>query len=182
MEIIFRLNGIGFVEESGLYRIIPLTEVSKELIYSQIGKAPEKVAIEMFTFKNLELKEAMPDIENALGLHLKGGTVRIVPVYRLNSLIVVASSQEQLDYLRKWIEVFDTMFAVARPKIFVYPLQNSKATHIASLLQSIFTGVRLNSHHSKHNPCRPPGKTTPKRPTARSQLPRPRQGRALRQR
>lgn len=140
MEIIFRLNGIGFVEEGGLYRIIPLTEVSRELIYSQIGKVPEKVAIEMFTFKNLDLKESMPDIENALGLHLKGGTVRIVPIYRLNSLIVVASAKEHLEYIRKWVEVFDSMFAVARPKIFVYPLQNSKATHIASLLQSIFTG------------------------------------------
>ena len=141
MEIIFRLNGIGFVEESGLYRIIPLSEVSKELVYSQIGKAPEKVAIEMFAFKNMELKEAMPDIENALGLHLKGGTVRIVPVFRMNSLIVVASAPEYLAYIRQWIEVFDKMFAVTKPKIFVYPLQNSKATHIASLLQSIFTGT-----------------------------------------
>jgi general secretion pathway protein D len=95
----------------------------------------------MFTFKNLDLKESMPDIENALGLHLKGGTVRIVPIYRLNSLIVVASAKEHLDYIRKWVGVFDNMFAVARPKIFVYPLQNSKAPHIASLLQSIFTGA-----------------------------------------
>lgn len=141
MEIILRLNGIGFVEEGGIYRIIPLQNVSKELIYSQIGKPPEKVAIEMFTFKNLDLKESMQDIENALGLHLKEGFARIVPIYRLNSIIVVASTKEQLDYIRKWVEVFDDMFSVARPKIFVYPLQNSKATHIASLLQSIFTGT-----------------------------------------
>ncbi|MFZ3136639.1 MAG: secretin N-terminal domain-containing protein [Thermodesulfovibrionales bacterium] len=140
MEIIFRLNGIGFVEEGGLYRIIPLTEVSKELIFSQIGKPPEKVAMEMFAFKNLDIREAMPDIENALGLHLKGGTVRIIPIFRMNALIVVAASNESLDYIRKWVEVFDKMFASARPKIFVYSLQNSKATHIASLLQSIFTG------------------------------------------
>ena len=140
MEIIFRLNGIGFVEEGGLYRIIPLAEVSKELIFSQIGKPPEKVAMEMFAFKNLDIKEAMPDIENALGLHLKGGTVRILPIFRMNALIVVATSKESLEYIRKWVEVFDKMFASARPKIFVYSLQNSKATHIASLLQSIFTG------------------------------------------
>ena len=149
MEIIFRMNGIGFVEEGGLYRIIPLSEVSKELVYSQIGKAPEKVAIEMFAFKNLELKEAMPDIENALGLQLQGGTVRILPIFRMNSLIVVASSQQQLDYIRQWIGVFDKMFAVAKPKIFVYPLQNSKAEHIASLLQSIFSGTAPAPSHSQ---------------------------------
>ena len=162
MEIIFRLNGIGFVEESGLYRIIPLSEVPKELVYSQIGKVPEKVAIEMFTFKNLELKEAMPDIENALGLQLQGGTVRILPIFRMNALIVVASSQQQLDYIRQWIGVFDKMFAVAKPKIFVYPLQNSKAEHIASLLQSIFSGTAPapSPSHSPSQTSPAPAKTT----------------------
>ena len=140
VEIIFRLNGIGYVEEGGLYRIIPLSDVSKELVYSQMGKTPEKVAIEMFTFKNMDLKESMPDIENALGLHLKGGTVRLVPVDRMNALIVIASSREQLDYIRQWIVVFDGMYGIARPKIYVYALQNSKAEHIASLLQSILSG------------------------------------------
>jgi type II secretion system protein D len=141
MDIIFRLNGIGYVEEGGIYRIVPLAEVSKELIYSQIGKPPAKVAIAMFTFKNLDLKESMPDIENALGLHLKGGTVRIIPIYRLNALIVVASNKDELEYIKQWVETFDAMFATARPKIFVYALQNSKAEHIASLLQSILSGT-----------------------------------------
>ncbi len=158
MEIIFRMNGIGFVEEGGLYRIIPLADVSKELVFSQIGKAPDKVAIEMFAFKNLELKEAMPDIENALGLQLQGGTVRILPIFRMNALIVVASSQQQLDYIRQWIGVFDAMFAVAKPKIFVYPLQNSKAEHIASLLQSIFSGTAPAPSHSQSST--PTAKTT----------------------
>lgn len=155
MEIIFRLNGIGFVEEGGLYRIIPLTEVSKELIFSQIGKPPEKVAMEMFAFKNLDIREAMPDIENALGLHLKGGTVRILPIFRMNALIVVATSKESLEYIRNWVEVFDKMFASARPKIFVYSLQNSKATHIASLLQSIFAGSASSSSSAQPSPVAP---------------------------
>ena len=141
MDIIFRLNGIGFVEEAGIYRILPLKDVPKELVYSQVGKTPEKVAIEMFTFKNMDLKEAMPDIENALGLQLQGGTVRIIPIYRMNALIVVASAKAQLEYIKQWVEVFDKMFAVARPKIFIYPLQNSQATHVSSMLQAIFTGT-----------------------------------------
>jgi len=140
MEIILRLNGIGFVEERGIYNIVPLDEVSKELVYAQIGKSPENVAIELFTFKNMNLKDSMAEIESALGLSLKGGMVRILPVYHMNSLIVVASTKEQLDYIRKWIELFDNMFSVARPKIFVYPVQNSKAKDVASLLQSIFGG------------------------------------------
>jgi len=163
IEIVLRMNGIGFVEERGLYRIVPLTDVPKELVYAQIGKAPEKVAIDMITFKNLELKEAMPDIENALGLHLKGGTVRILPIYRLNSLIIVATSGEQLMYIKKWVQVLDDMFSVTRLKLFVYPLQNSKATHIASLMQSIFSG---SSSTTTTTPTpTPTPRTTPQRTT-----------------
>lgn len=165
MEIVLRMNGIGFVEEAGLYRIVPLTDVPRELVYSQIGKSPEKVAIDMFNFKNLELREAMPDIENALGLHLRGGTVRILPIYRLNSLIVVATSNEQLTYIRKWIQVFDDMFSVTRLKIFVYPLQNSKATHIASLMQSIFSGGSAGTATT------PAPATTPRTATPRATSP-----------
>ncbi|MFA4919548.1 MAG: secretin N-terminal domain-containing protein [Thermodesulfovibrionales bacterium] len=164
MEIIFRLNGIGFVEEGGLYRIIPLTDVPKELVYSQIGKSPDKVAIEMFTFKNLNIKESMPDIENALGLHLKGGTVRIMPIDRLNALIVIASSMEQLEYIKQWIVTFDSIFAAARPKIFVYPLQNSKAEHIASLMQSILSGGGGGAAAPSRTTA--PAPVPPKTPTA----------------
>jgi len=157
MEIILRLNGIGFVEEQGLYRIVPLTEVPKELVYAQVGKEPENVAIELFAFKNVNIKDSMTDIENAIGLTVKGGTVRVLPIYRLNALMVIASTKEQMDYVRKWVNALDSMFAVARPKIYVYPLQNSKATHVASLLQSIFSGVA-------------PATTTT--PAARTELPR----------
>lgn len=149
MEIILRLNGVGFVEEKGLYNIVPLDQVSKELVYAQIGRYPEEVAIELFTFKHVDLKESMVDIENALGLNIKGGTVRILPVYRLNALLVVASSKLQLEYISKWIKVFDEMFMTARPKIYVYPLQNSKADHISSLLQSIFSGSSVSKPASR---------------------------------
>jgi len=159
MEIILRLNGIGFVEERGIYNIVPLDEVSKELVYAQIGKSPENVAIELFTFKNMNLKDSMAEIENALGLSMKGGMVRILPVYHMNSLIVIASTKEQLDYIREWIELFDNMFSVARPKIFVYPVQNSKAKDVASLLQSIFGGG------SGPAPSAAPRTEVPKTPT-----------------
>jgi len=161
MEIILRLNGIGFVEEKGLYNIIPLDQVSKELVYAQIGKSPENVAIELFTFKNVDLKESMMDIENALGLNIKGGTVKILPVYRLNALLVVTSTKEQMQYIRKWVEVFDEMFMTARPKIYVYPLQNSKAAHIASLLQSIFSGGASGSAVPRAETQTPAGGASP---------------------
>jgi general secretion pathway protein D len=140
METIFRLNGIGFVLEKGIYRIVPMSEVPGELAYAQVGKEPEHVAMELFTFRNVNTKDALREIETAIGLNFSGGTSRIMPIHRLNAILVVASTKEHMNYIRKWISAFDDMFAVARPKIFVYPIQNSKAAHIASLLQTIFSG------------------------------------------
>lgn len=160
IEIILRMNGIGFVEERGIYNIVPLSEASKELMYAQMGKEPEKVLVELFTFKNLAIKDAVAELETAIGLGLESGRVRIIPVYRLNAVMVIASTKEQIDYVRRWIEKFDTMFAYARPKVYVYPLQNSKATHVASLLQSILGGG--GGAVSSSTPAVP--KTTPAAP------------------
>lgn len=171
MEIILRLNGIGFVEEQGLYRIVPLTEVPKELVYAQVGKEPDKVAIELFAFKNVNIKDSMADIENAIGLTLKGGTVRVLPIYRLNALMVIASTKEQMDFVRKWVEVFDNMFLVARPKVFIYPLQNSKAAHVASLLQSIFSGGAPSAPPTTAPKTEPLKTTTPTPPAPTTTTP-----------
>jgi len=140
MKIILRLSGVGFVEEKGLYRILPLTDVPGELVSAQEGKDPAKVAIELFTFKNLSIKDSMQDIENAIGLSSQSGEIRIIPISRLNAIMVVTATKERMEYVRRWVEAFDTMFAYARPKIMVYPLQNSKAANVSAILQSILSG------------------------------------------
>lgn len=165
LEIVLRLNGFGFVEEKGIYRLVPLAEVSNELMYSQAGKAPEKVAIELFTFKNLNIRDALADVESAVGLSSQVGRVRIIPIYRLNAILAVGSTKAQLDYVRKWITTFEEMFADAKPKVMVYPLQNSKAAHVASMLQAILSGGGGGGAPSAPVPA-PAPKTTPGAPPA----------------
>lgn len=154
METILRLNGVGFVQENGLIRIVPIEVVSGELIYSQIGKEPGSVAMELFTFKNLNIKDSLKDIENAAGISVNGARVRVLPMERLNGILVVASTKEQLDYVRKWVETFDAIFEGSRPEVFVYPVQNSNAKDVAGVLQQIFLG-------SKKEPSKTPVKESP---------------------
>ncbi len=170
MEIVLRLNGIGFVEEKGFYRIVPLTDTPNELVYAQMGKMPENVAIELFTFKNLNVKESLPDIENAIGISTQVGKVKIVPIERLNAILAVAPRKEQIEYVRNWIETFETMFKDAKPKVRVYPLQNSKADHVASMLQSILTGGGAPTTTTGQKPATPmaPKPATPGMPTPAS--------------
>jgi type II secretory pathway component GspD/PulD (secretin) len=43
MEVILRLNGIGIVEDSGLYRIVPIGDISKEPSPISYGRDPEAI-------------------------------------------------------------------------------------------------------------------------------------------
>lgn len=145
METILRLNGVGFVQENSLYRIVPIDVVSEELIYSQVGKEPSGVAMELFTLKNIDVRDSLKDIENATGISVNGAKVRVLPVERLNGILVVASTREQLDYVRKWVETFDIIFDGSRPEVYVYPVQNSNAKDVAAVLQQIFLGGKKES-------------------------------------
>lgn len=177
MEIIFRLNGIGIVQENNLYRIVPLDEVSRELVYSQIGKEPGEVAIDLFTFKNVSLKDSLKDIENVIGLSLQGSVVRVMPIHRLNSLLVIAHSKSQLEYVKKWVLAFDRIFESTKPQVYVYHVQNTKAKDLASLLQQIYLGAPapITQPVTTAPLQRPGGVTTPATPqtTTPQRLPPP---------
>ena len=138
MEIILRMNGMGVVVENGLYRIVSLDDVTRELIYSQVGKEPDEVSIELITMKNVSVEESFTDIEHAVGLSLEHGKVKIIPILRMNALLVVASTQKQLEFVRRWVTKFDVLLSVTRPKVFVHPVKNGKAKDISELLNRIF--------------------------------------------
>jgi len=173
METILRLNGVGFVEEHGLYRIVPIDVVPGERIYSQVGIEPGSVAMELITFKNLDIKYSMQEIENATGVTVNGAKVRVLPVDRLNGILVVASTKEQLEYVRKWVEAFDAFFEGSRPEVFVYPVQNSKAKDVVGVLQQIFLGKStVSSVPEKESPQTTAAGKTSAQPAAVSKVSR----------
>lgn len=67
------------------------------------------------------------------------GALRIMPIERLNSLLVVTPRAAYLDEARRWIERLDRPSDnSAEPQLFVYPVQNGNAKHLASVLGGIF--------------------------------------------
>jgi general secretion pathway protein D len=68
-----------------------------------------------------------------------GEMVRIIPVERLNSLLVVTPRAHYLQQVGKWIERLDRVPESSfEQRLFVYPVQNSNAIRLAELLSSIF--------------------------------------------
>ena len=70
-----------------------------------------------------------------------GSMVRLIPVERLNSLLVLTPRARYLDRIGKWIERLDREpDAYFERRLHVYPVQNTNAAHLASLLSTIFAG------------------------------------------
>ncbi|MCK0511886.1 type II secretion system secretin GspD [Aromatoleum buckelii] len=82
---------------------------------------------------------AVPDMT---ALQISGpvsGVIRIVALDRLNALLVITPRSHYLDTAREWIEKFDQpRSGGSEPQLYVYPIQNGTAQHLANLLNGIF--------------------------------------------
>ncbi|WP_265306304.1 type II secretion system secretin GspD [Verminephrobacter eiseniae] len=67
------------------------------------------------------------------------GAVRVLPIERINSILVVTPRAAYLDEARRWIERLDQPSDnSAEPQLFIYQVQNVNARHLASVLSGIF--------------------------------------------
>lgn len=90
------------------------------------------------------------------------GLVRIIPVERLNALVVVTPRSQILGQVETWIRRLDRPMDALEANLFVYPVQNGSAIHMAEMLNALFGG---NANQSK------PGVAAGSAPTQFSQAP-----------
>ncbi|KJU85975.1 General secretion pathway protein D [Candidatus Magnetobacterium bavaricum] len=234
ISTVFRLNGVSVMQEKGLYRIIPLTDISKEPVPVNFGRHSKDVSVmglsliqivplnfvgskemkdiltpflsngatisevagrnvivisdtdenmkrllqiveifdddvfrevkvEMFVFKNLNIKDALEELKSAFPLlsapSKEGLKIKYLIIERLNAILVIAPNDEYIHHFRKWVSVIDTVFEGARPKVYVYPLQNSEANHVVEILSQILSdsgGSTKTGTSSKPTPTATP--------------------------
>lgn len=69
------------------------------------------------------------------------GVVRVIALERLNALLVITPRAHYLDIAREWIAKFDQpRSGGSEPQLYVYPVENGTARHLAELLNAIFGG------------------------------------------
>lgn len=67
------------------------------------------------------------------------GALRIVPIERINSVMVVTPRAAYLDEARRWIDKLDQPGGNSPDaQLFVYPVQNGDAKHLATVLNGLF--------------------------------------------
>ena len=92
-----------------------------------------------------ELVEALNQLlVEASGGEEEGGLadiVRVLPFVRLNSVLVITPRAHYLDRMETWIERLDRAPENgAEKRLYVYPVQNTTASRLATLLNSIYSG------------------------------------------
>lgn len=101
------------------------------------------MSVGVFPIKSANVKELVSDVEKVFGANTSplAGIVRVVPIERLNALLIVTTQPRYLEEAKKWIERLDQ----ASPRgggLHVYQVKNGKAENLAALLSEIFGGTK----------------------------------------
>ncbi|MDP3297862.1 MAG: type II secretion system secretin GspD [Thermodesulfovibrionia bacterium] len=107
------------------------------------------------------IADDLTGIVGALNLGREGG-IAILPIERINSLIIFSASPSLLESVKKWVQKLDEE-VTAGQNIYVYPIQNVKADTIANILKTIYTGEIVQKAKTPSQPVSQPGQP-PQRP------------------
>ena len=112
----------------------------------------------VFTLQNSDVKSLMQELDKVLGDRNTSpltGILRIIPIERMNALLVISPNPAYVEEAKKWIERLDGGGGEG-VRFYVYNLQNTRAEHIAPLLQQAFTG-RVTQQTTTAPPTVAPG-------------------------
>jgi len=85
------------------------------------------------------LIEEITAIINSSGLVQPGGSLRLMPIERLNAVLVISHQPSHIAAVQKLIKQFDWgAESTAGRRLYVYELENGKAESIAGVLQEVF--------------------------------------------
>jgi general secretion pathway protein D len=97
------------------------------------------MSVGMFPLENTNVEDAAEALTAMLASGEQTDMVRIVPVKRLNSLLIVTPRSHYLDTLGVWIERLDSVAdSKFEKRLYVYPVQNTSAVRLSELLNGIY--------------------------------------------
>ena len=96
----------------------------------------------MFRLEYADAASVVAEIEaiiDSAGESPLAGIVRVLPIERINGVLVITHRPEHIDNIQNLIEEFDWgLEGSSGRRLFVYELENGKAENIANVLQQIF--------------------------------------------
>ncbi|OGT05347.1 MAG: type II secretion system protein GspD [Gallionellales bacterium RIFCSPLOWO2_12_FULL_59_22] len=101
------------------------------------------MSVGLFTLKSVDVKIAFSEFEKIMGDKAQSplaGVLRIIPIERLNALLVITHQPKYLEEARVWVERLDHSGATdGGVRLYVYQVQNGDAVKMATLLGQAFS-------------------------------------------
>lgn len=96
----------------------------------------------LFRAERVEVKDLMPELEAIFADQNSplAGMIKLLPVERLNAVLVITPQQRYLREVERWIERLDKGGTEGGARLYVYDVKNVKALDLADRLNEIFTG------------------------------------------
>lgn len=101
------------------------------------------MSVGLFTLQSVDVNTVNGELEKLFGdknLGPLAGIARVVPLERLNALLVISPQPKLLDLARTWIERLDRPGAGGGgQRLYVYQVEHGKAENLAALLNEAFS-------------------------------------------
>ena len=98
----------------------------------------ESKSIALLPVKNTKASVIKKEIGKILTSQNPSHQIVLDTFERFNALLVVARQKKEIESVRNWLEVLDVEIPTADTKLFVYKVQNRKASELADMLNGIF--------------------------------------------
>ena len=103
----------------------------------------------IFPLNNVDtetIKKELDEIFDSASGNPLAGMFKLMPIERLNALLVITPQASYLDQIKRWIVRLDKANSQAGGGAIVYRVQHIKATDLAGTLNEIFSGGGENKH------------------------------------
>jgi len=101
------------------------------------------MSVGLFTLQNSDVKAVGQELDKIVGDRNTSpltGILRIIPIERMNAILVITPQPAYLEEAKKWIARLDQGGGGDGPRFYVYNLQNQRAEKLGPLLTQAFTG------------------------------------------
>lgn len=106
-------------------------------------------SVGLFPIRSAEVKALAADLDKVFGAGAQSplaGIVRVIPMERINALLVVTTQPRYLEMAKTWLERLDQTGSTAGgTRLFVYTVRNGKAENLAQLVGDLFSSRRATA-------------------------------------